>query len=70
MSSNKLEHINPTKEHFSPVNKIHMKMATDFFRNYKWGKHGCPFILEWPYEDIPYMLKTKITNHVLKVEND
>jgi hypothetical protein len=67
MSSNKLENITPLKEVFNPLNKIHMKMAADFFRNYRWGRYGCPFQLEWPYEDIPYMLKTKITEFTLKV---
>lgn len=64
---NKLEYIMPLKEQFSPLNKNHMKLAKEFFRDYKWGQYGCPFILEWPYEDIPYMLKTKITEHILKV---
>ena len=59
--------ISPVKEQFSPLNKNHMKLVTDFLRNNKWGKYGCPFILEWPYEDIQYMLKTKITEHYLKV---
>ena len=70
MSSNKLENITPLKEQFNPLNKMHMKLASDFFREYRWGKSGCPFHLEWPYEDIPYMLKTKITEHTLKVKHD
>ena len=67
MNSNKLQNITKLKEQFSPLNKVHMKMAAQFFRNYRWGQNGCPFQLEWPYEDIPYMLKTKITEHSLKV---
>jgi hypothetical protein len=64
---NKLEMISPIKETFNPQNKNHMALARDFFSYYRWGKYGCPFALEWPYEDIPYMLKTKITEHTLKV---
>jgi hypothetical protein len=64
---NKLEMISPVKEQFNTLNKNHLKLAKDFFRNSRWGKSGCPFVLEWPYEDIPYMLKTKITEHALKV---
>jgi hypothetical protein len=64
---NKLEMISPIKEQFHPLNKNHLKLAQEFFRDSRWGKYGCPFVLEWPYEDIPYMLKTKITEHFLKV---
>lgn len=64
---NKLEMISPIKEHFHPLNKNHLKLTQEFFRDSRWGKNGCPFVLEWPYEDIPYMLKTKITEHFLKV---
>jgi hypothetical protein len=67
MSSNKLQNFVAIKETFNPQNKNHMKMAADFFRDYRWGKYGCPFNLEWPYEDVPYMLKTKITEYTLKV---
>jgi hypothetical protein len=62
---NKLESIAPLKEIFNPKNKNHMSLAHDFFRDFRWGQYGCPFALEWPYEDIPYMLKTKITEHHL-----
>ena len=44
-----------------------MAMVRDFFRDNRWGNFGCPFVLEWPYEDIPYMLKTKIVEHTLKL---
>ena len=67
---NRLEEIVPVKERFNPYNKNHMQSAKKFFSSYRWGKYGCPFVLEWPYEDIPYMLKTKITEYVLKVKND
>ena len=64
---NKLENIFRVREQFNPKNKNHMSMTRDFFRDYRWGKHGCPFILEWPFEDIPYMLKTKIVEHTLNL---
>jgi hypothetical protein len=66
MSGNKLQYFNFTKEQFNPNNKHHMKIAREFFRDYRWGPSGCLFILEWPYEDIPYMLKTKITEYTLE----
>ena len=64
---NKIAQIMPIKERFSPSNKWHMKMAKEFFRDGRWGKHGCPFYLEWPYSDMPYMIKTKIAQHSLKI---
>ena len=64
---NKLENIFRVREQFNPKNKNHMSMVRDFFRDNRWGKYGCPFVLEWPYEDIPYMLKTKIVEHTLKL---
>ena len=39
--------------------------AKEYFMNNKWSKNGCPFFLEWPYLDIPSMLKDKITKHSL-----
>ena len=56
------------KEQFNPTNKNHIQIVMEFFRDSRWGPYGCPFALEWPFEDIPYMLKTKITEHFLKVK--
>jgi len=63
---NKLQNITVVREIFKPSNKNHMKLVKEFFRASKWGQSGCPFVLEWPYEDVPYMLKTKITEFYLK----
>jgi hypothetical protein len=64
---NKLQCLSTVKEQFNPKNKNHMSMVRDFFRDSKWGQYGCPFMLEWPYEDIPYKLKTKIVENTLKL---
>ena len=64
---NKLDGIMAVRETFDPKKKNHMSLARDFFRDNKWGQFGCPFVLEWPYEDIPYMLKTKIVEHTLNL---
>ena len=53
------------RHHFDPSNKDDMRIVRKFLHNYKW-ENNCPFILEWPYEDVPYMLKTKITEYTLK----
>lgn len=63
---NKIQHLIPLKVNFEPSNKNHMKMVKDFFRDNKWGEQGCPFYLDWPYADMPYMLKTKIADFYLR----
>jgi hypothetical protein len=50
---------------FEPSSKEDLKIARKFFHNNKW-ETGCPFFLEWPYLDIPSMLKDKITSYTLK----
>ena len=51
---------------FNPSNKEDLKLVRNFLNTNRWGSSGCPFYLEWPFEDIPYMLKTKITEDYLK----
>ena len=63
---NKLQNLIPLKISFDPSNKNHMKLVKEFFRENRWGEQGCPFYLDWPYIDMPYMLKDKITQHTLK----
>jgi hypothetical protein len=50
---------------FEPSSKEDLKIARKFFHDNKW-EYGCPFFLEWPYLDIPSMLKDKITQYTLK----
>jgi hypothetical protein len=67
MSSNKIQNFTIYQRHqFEPSSKDDMRLAKRFFNSMRWGENGCPFFLEWPYEDIPYMLKTKITEYHLK----
>ena len=54
------------KRKFKPSNKKDMEIVKEFLRTDKWGPEGCPFVLEWPYLEMPYMLKTKITEFALK----
>lgn len=64
--SNRIEMMNMYQRHqFDPSNKDDLKVARKFLHDNKWD-NGCPFHLEWPYADIPYMLKTKITEYYLK----
>lgn len=54
------------KRIFKPTHKKDMEIVKEFLRTDQWGPEGCPFVLEWPYMDMPYMLKTKITEFALK----
>jgi hypothetical protein len=49
---------------FEPSNKEDMKVVRKFLQDNKW-ENNCPFYLEWPYLDIPSMLKDKITDYAL-----
>lgn len=64
--SNRIEMMNLyQRRQFDPSSKEDLKAAKKFLHNNRW-ENGCPFHLEWPYADVPYMLKTKITEHTLK----
>jgi hypothetical protein len=63
---NKVQQFNLHQRHqFNPSNKGDMIEVRKFFNTNKWD-YGCPFFLEWPYLDIPSMLKDKITSYTLK----
>ena len=63
---NKLEMIQVNKRNiFDPSFDDDMAVVKEFLKTSSWGKKGCPFFLEWPYLDIPSMLKDKITRHIL-----
>jgi hypothetical protein len=53
------------RRHFEPSNNDDMKVVRKFFHSNKWDD-GCPFFLEWPYLDIPSMIKDRITQYTLK----
>ena len=50
---------------FDPSFSDDLDVAKSFLKNNSWSANGCPFFLEWPYLDIPSMLKDKITKHTL-----
>lgn len=64
---NRLETWNLNQRHyFEPSSKDDLKMVRKYLHSLSWGDSGCPFYLEWPYLDIPSMIKDKITNYTLK----
>lgn len=63
---NKIEQFNMYQRHqFDPSSKEDLKIVRKYLHDNKW-EHGCPFFLEWPYLDIPAMIKDKITSYTLK----
>ena len=63
---NRIETWNINQRHpFDPSNKGDLKLVRKFLLDNKWEKN-CPFYLEWPYLDIPSMLKDKIVKYTLK----
>ena len=66
--SNRLEMLGIyQKRIFDPSNKEDIKIVKIFIGQHKWGEFPCPFHLEWPYADIPSMLKDKLAKHFLKI---
>ena len=64
---NRLETWNLNQRHlFDPSSKEDLKKVKYFLHSLSWGDGGCSFYLEWPYLDIPSMVKDKITNYTLK----
>ena len=55
-----LESINRQKRFFKESSKEDVQLAKTFFAEYRWGSEGCPFILEYPYQSIPDMIKDKL----------
>jgi hypothetical protein len=63
---NKLQQFNMYQRHqFDPSSKDDLEIVRKYLHHNKW-ENGCPFFLEWPYLDIPSMLKDKITSYTLK----
>jgi hypothetical protein len=47
------------KHKFNPFDKEHLKTYRKFLQTRNWAT-GCPFQLEWPYENVPVMIEKKI----------
>ena len=63
---NKIEQMNLYQRHqFDPSSNDDLKIVRKFLHDNKW-ESNCPFYLEWPYLDIPTMLKDRITKYTLR----
>jgi hypothetical protein len=56
------------KVFFNVKNKKHIKHYSEFLQTGAWGIDGCPYILEFPYLSVPYMIKDKLVNKFLKIK--
>lgn len=58
-----LSHLNPRRL-FDPSKKEDLRELKFYVENLKW-KDGCPFYLEYPWEEIPAMCKDKYALYML-----
>lgn len=54
----------PTKRIFDPNNRDDL-LEFKYFNKHNHWKNGCPFILQWPWVDVPSMCRALISNHYL-----
>lgn len=61
-------HLKP-KRYFDVNSRHDLRIAKQFFENWSWGGHGCPFVLEQPHLSVPEMMREKIIKKVFKLTN-
>lgn len=47
------------RRQFNPLNTEDLKAYKHFIDHGKW-EGGCPFVIEWPWGNVPAMIQTKI----------
>lgn len=47
------------REVFNPYSKDHLLAYSNYLTSGSW-EGNCPFLLEWPFNDIPTMISSKI----------
>ena len=65
----KLDENTKTRRYFDVKNKPDLSIFKHFVIHNAWGKEGCPFLLEEPFLTIPDMIRYKLTNEFLGIEN-
>jgi hypothetical protein len=66
----KLDEAVRQRRYFDVSSALDIKLVKSFFIKSAWGNTGCPFLLEEPFTNIPDMIRYKITNVFLGIEND
>lgn len=54
------------KRLFNPENKEDLAVYRRYIQTKGWGADGCPFKLEYPYQDIPNMVAQKIAKYAVE----
>lgn len=54
------------KRVFNPSSRKDLAVYKNFIQNGTWGPDGCPFVLEFPYAELPVMLSNKIAAHAVR----
>lgn len=55
-----------TKRIFNPSSRKDLAVYKNFIVNGSWGVDGCPFVLEFPYAELPTMVSNKIAAHAVR----
>jgi|FreactcultureFD7_1027221.scaffolds.fasta_scaffold26638_2 hypothetical protein len=58
------------RRYFNINSDSDVKVFKKFIVDSAWGSSCCPFLLEEPFLNIPDMIRYKITNNFLGVDND
>lgn len=53
---------------FDVNSKQDVEAYRQFIINKGWGSNGCPFELEYPFDNIPAMIDNKLIRHFLKIK--
>ena len=53
---------------FDVNSKQDVEAYRQFIINKGWGSDGCPFELEYPFDNIPAMIDNKLIRHFLKIK--
>jgi hypothetical protein len=64
-----LDDIMQTRKLFDVTSEQDLQLFKVFCIKNAWGKNGCPFILEEPFLSIPEMIRYKISNEFLGIDD-
>lgn len=67
MSKSLISQYIPSKRTFDPSNELDRKLAFNFLKKNSWmgitETNTCPFFCDWPYLDVPSMLKDRLLEY-------
>lgn len=63
-----LDNIIKRRYPFDINDEQHVARYAKFLKTGSWGKTGCPFILEHPYDTIPEMINVKLVHRAVNIK--